>query len=90
MAVVFHNACCSWSTNEIDEQIPVLNHVDLSLSRGSFITIVGEVTIMHEILFCLSRQILWFYEDPKFEIHCMRPSVTFTHVVRLDQENHRC
>nr|XP_048320178.1 ABC transporter C family member 13-like isoform X1 [Ziziphus jujuba var. spinosa] len=43
MAVVFHDACCSWSTSDIDEQIPLLNHVDLSLPRGSFIAVIGEV-----------------------------------------------
>ncbi|XP_037494972.1 ABC transporter C family member 13 isoform X2 [Jatropha curcas] len=43
MAVIMHDACCAWSSSNEQHQNLVLNHATLSLPKGSFIAITGEV-----------------------------------------------
>ncbi|XP_058004711.1 ABC transporter C family member 13 isoform X3 [Hevea brasiliensis] len=43
MAVIMHDACCAWSSSDEQQQNLVLNHVTLSVPKGSFIAIIGEV-----------------------------------------------
>ena len=42
MAVVMHDACCSWSSSNEDQNL-VLNHVTLHLPKGRLVAVVGEV-----------------------------------------------
>ncbi|XP_028766439.1 ABC transporter C family member 13 isoform X2 [Neltuma alba] len=43
LAVFVQDACCTWSSSDEETLNLVLNHVNLSLSRGSFVAVVGEV-----------------------------------------------
>nr|AIU41639.1 ABC transporter family protein [Hevea brasiliensis] len=43
MAIIMHDACCAWSSSDEQQQNLVLNHVTLSVPKGSFIAIIGEV-----------------------------------------------
>ncbi|KAL4281559.1 hypothetical protein GQ457_03G042490 [Hibiscus cannabinus] len=42
MAVVMHDASCTWSSSNEDQNL-VLNHVTLSLPKGILVAVVGEV-----------------------------------------------
>ncbi|XP_019436154.1 PREDICTED: ABC transporter C family member 13 isoform X3 [Lupinus angustifolius] len=42
-AVSFEDACCTWSSGDEQTLNLVLNHVTLSLSKGSFVAVIGEV-----------------------------------------------
>ncbi|KAK8584710.1 hypothetical protein V6N13_138661 [Hibiscus sabdariffa] len=42
MAVVMHDASCTWSSSNEDQNL-VLNHVTLSLPKGLLVAVVGEV-----------------------------------------------
>ncbi|XP_058780377.1 ABC transporter C family member 13 isoform X1 [Vicia villosa] len=43
LAVSIQDACCSWSSSDEKALNTVLNHVTLSLSKGSFVAVIGEV-----------------------------------------------
>eukprot|EP00257_Ricinus_communis_P013433 XP_015570862.1 ABC transporter C family member 13 isoform X2 [Ricinus communis] len=43
MAVMMHDVCCAWSSGDEQQQNLVLNNVTVTLPKGSFIAIVGEV-----------------------------------------------
>ncbi|KAF7843202.1 ABC transporter C family member 13 isoform X1 [Senna tora] len=43
LAVLVQDACCTWSSSDEEASNLVLNHVNLSLSRGSFVAVIGEV-----------------------------------------------
>ncbi|XP_024633050.1 ABC transporter C family member 13 isoform X1 [Medicago truncatula] len=43
LAVFIQDACCSWSSGDEEAKNLVLNHVTLSLSKGSFVAVIGEV-----------------------------------------------
>ncbi|XP_061373093.1 ABC transporter C family member 13 isoform X2 [Gastrolobium bilobum] len=43
LAVFMQDACCTWSSSDEQTLNLVLNHVTLSLSKGSFVAIIGEV-----------------------------------------------
>ncbi|XP_058780381.1 ABC transporter C family member 13-like isoform X2 [Vicia villosa] len=42
-AVSIQDACCSWSSSDEKALNMVLSHVTLSLSKGSFVAVIGEV-----------------------------------------------
>ncbi|XP_065867125.1 ABC transporter C family member 13 isoform X1 [Euphorbia lathyris] len=43
MAVIMHDACYTWSSSNNKHQNLGLNHVTLSVRKGSFVAIIGEV-----------------------------------------------
>ncbi|KAJ1428488.1 P-loop containing nucleoside triphosphate hydrolase [Sesbania bispinosa] len=43
VAVFVQDACCTWSSSDEQALNLVLNHVNLSLSKGSFVAVIGEV-----------------------------------------------
>ncbi|WJX74992.1 ABC transporter C member 13 [Trifolium repens] len=43
IAVSMQDACCSWSSSDEQALNPALDHVTLSLSKGSFVAVIGEV-----------------------------------------------
>ncbi|GAV71444.1 ABC_tran domain-containing protein/ABC_membrane domain-containing protein [Cephalotus follicularis] len=43
MAVMISDACCAWSIIDREEGSAVLNHVTLSLQKGSLVAVIGEV-----------------------------------------------
>jgi hypothetical protein len=43
MAVIVDDASCTWSSSEEKQPNLVLNHVNLCLSKGSLVAIIGEV-----------------------------------------------
>ncbi|XP_027340067.1 ABC transporter C family member 13 isoform X3 [Abrus precatorius] len=43
LAVFIQDACCTWSSCDEQALNMVLNHVTLSVSKGSFVAIIGEV-----------------------------------------------
>lgn len=49
MAIVFHDACCDWSSSDEKELNMVLNHVTLDLPKGSFVAVIGEVKPVPEV-----------------------------------------
>lgn len=53
MVVGLHDATCSWSSSDEEEHSLVLDHVSLSVPKGSFITIVGEVESSFLTLFSI-------------------------------------
>ncbi|KAK7325305.1 hypothetical protein VNO77_29465 [Canavalia gladiata] len=42
-AVFIQDACCTWSSSDEQSLSLVLNHVTLSVSKGSFVAVIGEV-----------------------------------------------
>jgi ATP-binding cassette subfamily C (CFTR/MRP) protein 10 len=49
MAVIVDDASCTWSSSEEKQQNLVLNHVNLCLSKGSLVAIIGEVKSLLDV-----------------------------------------
>lgn len=78
LAVFIQDACCSWSSSDEKAINLVLNHVTLSLSKGSFVAVIGEVRSLFEF-----RQYLYPIKCKQYYIRERNyngyPPITFPH-----------
>ncbi|KAF8041794.1 hypothetical protein BT93_A0402 [Corymbia citriodora subsp. variegata] len=43
MAVVMYDACCNWSSSNMQQLSLVLDHITLAIPKGSLVAVIGEV-----------------------------------------------
>ncbi|XP_010063576.2 ABC transporter C family member 13 isoform X4 [Eucalyptus grandis] len=43
MAVVMYDACCNWSSSNMQQLSPVIDHITLAIPKGSLVAVIGEV-----------------------------------------------
>lgn len=60
MVVTMHDASCSWSSGDEKDRNLVLNQVNLHLTKGSLVAIIGEVKYL-PTNFDYSFYLLLFY-----------------------------
>lgn len=80
LVVLVEDASCTWSSNVEEEHSLTIKHVSLSVPKGSFVAIIGEVQKLSPLsLFYLSLSI--YYHSSY---------VCFLSFFRLVQVKHHC
>lgn len=50
MAIIIHDACCTWSSSDKQDLDLILDHVTVHLPKGSLVSVIGEVRSVPEVL----------------------------------------
>lgn len=50
IAIIIHDACCTWSSSDKQDLDLILDHVTVHLPKGSLVSVIGEVRFVPEVL----------------------------------------